>query len=53
MEGEGRPPAGGLVDIDGLGDLSGERHRIITNDWLAADMSGLGTSPRRRRSPAP
>jgi hypothetical protein len=33
--------ASGLVDIDGLADVLGERHRIIANDWLAADMSAL------------
>ena len=33
--------AAALVDITGLEDLLGERHRIIANDWLAADMSGL------------
>jgi hypothetical protein len=30
-----------LIDIDGLADVLGERHRIIANDWLAADMSAL------------
>jgi hypothetical protein len=33
--------ASALVDVDGLGDVLGERHRIIANDWLAADMSAL------------
>ena len=33
--------AADLIDIDGLADVLGERHRIIANDWLAADMSGL------------
>lgn len=33
--------AGGLIDVAGLDDLLGERHRIITNDWLAAEMSAL------------
>ncbi len=33
--------AAGLTDIDGLADLIGERHRIIANDWQAADMSSL------------
>lgn len=33
--------AAALVDIDGIGDLLGERHRIIANDWLAADMQSL------------
>lgn len=31
----------GLLDIDGLADLLGERHRIIANDWLAASTSQL------------
>ena len=30
-----------LVDIPGLEDLLGDRHRIIANDWLASDMSSL------------
>jgi len=33
--------AGMLMDVDGLADLLGERHRIIANDWLAADTSAL------------
>ncbi|HEY6533231.1 MAG TPA: hypothetical protein VIY72_13060 [Acidimicrobiales bacterium] len=33
--------AGELAAIDGLEDLLGDRHRIIANDWLAADMSAL------------
>jgi hypothetical protein len=33
--------AAGLIEIDGLADLLGERHRIIANDWLAADMQAL------------
>jgi hypothetical protein len=33
--------ATGLIDIDGLDDLVGERHRIIANDWLAADLQAL------------
>jgi hypothetical protein len=33
--------AAALVDIDGLGDLLGDRHRIIANDWLAANMQAL------------
>ena len=28
-----------LVEIDGLADLLGERHRIIANDWQAAGMN--------------
>ena len=35
--------AAALVDIDGLGDLLGERHRIIANDWLAANMRLIAT----------
>lgn len=30
-----------LISIDGLADLLGERHRIISNDWLAASMNHL------------
>jgi hypothetical protein len=33
--------AAGLVDVQGLEEVLGERHRIIANDWLAADMSAL------------
>jgi hypothetical protein len=33
--------AAALVDIPGLEDLLGDRHRIIANDWLAANMSTL------------
>src|SRR5215212_6351331 len=33
--------AGILVDVDGLADVLGERHRIISNDWLAAHMNSL------------
>jgi hypothetical protein len=33
--------AAALIDVDGLGDVLGERHRIIANDWLAANMSTL------------
>jgi len=33
--------AAALTDVDGLADLLGERHRIIANDWLAADMQSL------------
>jgi hypothetical protein len=40
--------AAALIDIDGLGDLLGERHRIITNDWLAADMQALIARMLRR-----
>jgi hypothetical protein len=28
-----------LIEIDGLADLLGERHRIIANDWQAAAMN--------------
>ena len=30
-----------LIEIDGLADMLGERHRIIANDWRAAHMNGL------------
>ena len=33
--------AGALVDVDELADVLGERHRIISNDWLAASMNSL------------
>jgi hypothetical protein len=33
--------AGVLLQVDGLADVLGERHRIITNDWLAAHMNSL------------
>jgi len=33
--------AAALVDIPGLEDVLGDRHRIIANDWLAADASAL------------
>jgi hypothetical protein len=33
--------AGVLVQVDGLADVLGERHRIISNDWLAAQMNSL------------
>jgi hypothetical protein len=33
--------AAALTDIEGLEDFLGDRHRIITNDWLAANMSAL------------
>ena len=33
--------ADSLVGIDGLADLLGERHRIIANDWRAADMNRM------------
>jgi hypothetical protein len=37
-----------LIDIDGLGDVLGDRHRIIANDWLAADVSRLVARLLRR-----
>ena len=40
--------AAALIDVDGLGDLLGERHRIIANDWLAADMQTLVSRLLRR-----
>jgi hypothetical protein len=33
--------AAALIDLPGLEDVLGERHRIIANDWLAAEMSAL------------
>jgi hypothetical protein len=33
--------AGALFDIEPLADVMGERHRIISNDWLAAHMNTL------------
>jgi hypothetical protein len=33
--------AAALTGIDGLADMLGERHRIIANDWQAAQMSTL------------
>ena len=33
--------AAALVEVAGLEDLLGDRHRIIVNDWLAAEMSGI------------
>jgi hypothetical protein len=33
--------AAALVEIPGLEDLLGDRHRIIANDWLASNMSSL------------
>jgi hypothetical protein len=30
--------AGASLEVEGLADVMGERHRIITNDWLAAHM---------------
>jgi hypothetical protein len=30
-----------LIEIDGLADMLGERHRIIANDWQAAHMNGV------------
>jgi len=31
--------AAALINIDGLADMLGERHRIIANDWQAATMN--------------
>jgi hypothetical protein len=33
--------AASLVDVDELAGLLGDRHRIIANDWQAAEMSAL------------
>jgi hypothetical protein len=40
--------AAALIDIDGLGDLLGDRHRIIANDWLASDVAALVARLLRR-----
>ena len=40
--------AASMLEFDGLADVMGERHRIISNDWLAAHMQSLiGTLLRR------
>jgi hypothetical protein len=33
--------AGSVLDLDELGPVLGERHRIIANDWQAAGLSAL------------
>jgi hypothetical protein len=33
--------AAALLDVDELADVLGERHRIISNDWLAAHLNSL------------
>lgn len=33
--------AAAMLEFDGLADVLGERHRIISNDWLAAHMQSL------------
>lgn len=40
--------AAALVPMDGLADVLGERHRIIANDWQAADMTVLAGRLLRR-----
>jgi hypothetical protein len=40
--------AAALVDIPGLEDVLGERHRIIANDWMAAHTSSLVAMQLRR-----
>jgi hypothetical protein len=40
--------AGALVRFDDLIDLLGERHRIVANDWQAADMNALCSRYLRR-----
>ena len=35
--------AAALLDIDGLADLLGERHRIIANNWQAAALMTLAS----------
>jgi hypothetical protein len=33
--------AAAMLEFDGLADVMGERHRIISNDWLSAHMQAL------------
>ena len=33
--------AASMLEFDGLADVMGERHRIISNDWLSAHMQSL------------
>jgi hypothetical protein len=33
--------AAALIDVEGLADVLGERHRIIVNDWQAAHLQAL------------
>ncbi|MEU7815993.1 hypothetical protein [Pseudonocardia sp. NPDC049154] len=33
--------AASMLEFDGLAEVMGERHRIISNDWLAAHMQSL------------
>ena len=40
--------AGALLQVPPLADLLGERHRIIANNWLAADMSRLAATSLQR-----
>lgn len=40
--------AGALVAYPALADLLGERHRIIANDWQAADMCSMASRLIRR-----
>ena len=40
--------AGALLQVPPLADLLGERHRIIANNWLAADMSRLAAALLQR-----
>lgn len=40
--------AGALLQMPPLADLLGERHRIIANNWLAADMSRLAAALLQR-----
>ena len=47
--------AAAMLQVDGLADVMGERHRIISNDWLAAHMPVAGrhhADPRRRHAGA-
>jgi hypothetical protein len=40
--------AGGLVQFAELADLIGERHRIVSNDWHAAELSRMAGRAIRR-----
>jgi len=40
--------AAALIPLDGVADVLGERHRIIANDWLAANLTVLAGRLLRR-----
>jgi hypothetical protein len=40
--------AAAVLDVDGLADVLGERHRIISNDWRAAGMNAMTARTIRR-----